>query len=262
MFLFTLLGLIIFNTFPLVSQGNPYLGVKLDSFPNNVFFILLWILIFLLIKRALSFSIKFLISFKTYKLQDEDFPKEWEYQGNIRLDVDGKSLIIADSNSGCILKNRYWKNLEISFKCIFPEADDAILGIIFRARSLADYLMIQINGKMNYINPHIRIEGKWETARLGTYPIAKPIQRNVTYKIKLRVVNRNAELFIDNEKQMDWNIPTNSEISSVLPKENLQDTFVPKIDFRNKYGKIGFRAYQGEQAIISNLRIRRIANII
>lgn len=263
LFLFTLLGLIAANTLPLVSQINPYLRFNLNSFPYTILFILLWILIFLLIKKVLSFSFKFLISFKIYKFDEEDFPKKWDYQGNIRLDTDKKSLIVTDSNSGCILKNHYWKNLEISFKCIFPEVDDATLGIIFRARSLSDYLMIQINGKENYINPHIRIEGKWETARQGTYPIINPIQRDNPYRIKLRAVNQNVELFINNEKQIDWNIPTNSDISSVkIAEKDLENAFIPEIDFRNEYGRIGFRAYQGEQAIISNLKVRRIANII
>ena len=263
LFLFLLLGIAVSNAFPLVSQTNPYLRLNLNSFPDNIFFILLWILIFLLIKNVLSFSLKFLLSFKTYKFDGEDFPKKWEYQGNIRLDADKKSLIVTDSNSGCILKNHYWKNLEISFKCIFPEVDDATLGIIFRARSLSNYLMIQVNGKENYINPHIRIEGKWETARQGTYPISNPILRNNSYRIKLRAVNQNVELFINNEKQIDWDIPTNSDISSVkIAEKDLESAFVPKIDFRNKYGKIGFRAYQGERAIISNLIVKRIANII
>lgn len=234
------------------------------DFPVNVFFIISWFLLYSVSRKILSAVFKYLFSFREYKFQTSDWPRKWERQGNIRLwDSLDNSLYITDSNSGCILKHHYWKSLEISFQCMFPPTrDDQTFGIIFRAKSLSDYLMIQINNKEKKIVPHIRVEGRWETTRITTYNIETDFEQNVFYKIILRAVDEKVELFINNSKQLDWIIPTHTDLSSADRSKPYVDTIIPKIDFRTSYGRIGFRAYQGENAVVKNLSVKRIASIL
>lgn len=267
--LFTLLGLGIFQIFQ-IPNFLPFLNSssnqrELDKFPINAFFILSWFLTYLIGKRIIQGIFKYASSFFKYNFKNKDWPRKWEYQGNIRLAEDENSLLVTDSNSGCILKNHYWKNLEINFDCVFPNNDDdQTLGIVFRAKNLSDYLMVQINGKEKEIVPHIRMEGKWETPRRGTFKLNAALDRNVPHKIRLNVVEEKVELYIDNTKMLDWFIPTNSDLVLASPKDDPKEKsgFVPEIDFRNTYGLIGFRAYQGECAIVKNLSVSRIASIL
>lgn len=266
-FLFLSLGVVlyyilsIFSLFVFLNKSSDQ--SEFSNFIVSIFFILFWFLVFLVGKGVIQDIFKFVSSFKEYNFKSKHWPREWEYQGNIRLGDEHDSLLIIDSNSGCILKNNYWKNLEINFKCKFPAgSDDQTLGIIFRAKSLSDYLMIQINNKMKKIIPHIRMEGGWETTRHTTYDINTVLERNVFFNVKLMILNENVELFINGDRKLDWCIPTHSDLQSVKKIDNLEDVVVPKIDFRKIYGRIGFRAYQGESAVIKKLSIKRIPNIL
>ena len=266
-FLFSLLGLILFQTFQtptfLSFLHNYSYQKELDSFPFNAFFILIWFLAYFIIKKIIQSIFKYIFSFFSYAFKTKDWPRKWEYQGNIRLADAENSLLVTDSNSGCLLKNHYWKNFELSFDCMFPtNNDDQTLGIAFRAKSLSDYLMIQINGNEKEIVPHIRMEGNWETPRRWTYKLTTTLDRNVFYKVKLNVVNKKVELYMDNNKLLDWNIPTHSDLILAKSTDKHEESFVPRIDFSDSYGRIGFRAYQGECAVIKNLYVKRIASIL
>ncbi len=267
LFLFSLSGLGLYyivqisSFLPFLNSASTQKGMS--SFPFNVFFILFWFLLFLIAKRVIESIFKFSTSLKKYKFKSNDWPNKWDYQGNIRLwENEDNSLYITDSNSGCILKHHYWKNLEMSFKLMFPQGtDDQTLGIIFRAKSLSDYLMVQINDKSKQIVPHIRMEGNWETTRQVTYN--KIFEKNIFFKVKLKILNEKVELFIEDDKMLDWNIPTNSDLTSG-DKDNKRysDTIVPTIGFRKNYGRIGFRAYQGENAVVKNLSVKRMPSIL
>jgi len=264
----TILFLLFGVAFYYVLESSPFFwflntpngGRDLNSFPRNIFFIFFWFLIFFVGGKIIISVFKLLSSFRKYNFKSNHWPKEWKYQGNIRLGDEEDSLLVTDSNSGCILKNHYWKNLEINFKCKFPVGcDDQTLGIIFRAKSLSDYLMIQINNKEVKIVPHIRSDGNWETMRLSTYDIDLIFEENVFFDVQLRVFNEKVQLFINGNIQLDWNIPTNTDLKSADTNKRHEDTYVPNINFRNAYGMIGFRAYQGESAVVKNLSVRRIA---
>ncbi len=272
LFLFLISGLALYFFFqkPQLILGT--IGtqqINLNSSIINIFFIILWFLIYITIKKALVFTVKFLLSFREYEFESHHWPSKWEYQGNIRLGEDKNSLFITDSNSGGILKNYYWKNVNISFDCKFQVGKDGTLGIIFRAKNLSDYFMIQINNKERRITPHIRISGLWETNEEPTYDPPLTVAR--FYKITLQAVNENVKLFIDGNQTLDWNIPTNSDIklTKILNRLSMEEdsqkadnSLVPRIDFRNQYGQIGFRSFPGESAIIKNLIVRRIATTL
>jgi len=281
LFLFVFFGIGFYYFFQL-SWVFPFLisptthQKDINSFPENIFFIILWFLFFFTLKLILLGIFKYIISFKSYTFRSSDWPRKWDYQGNIRLwDQEDDCLYVTDSNSGCILKNHYWKNQEITFKCMFPSitTEDQVFGIIFRAKSLSDYLMIQIHYYSNVLQkkiiPHIRMEGNWETMRHGTYGIDLDIKENVFFDVKLRIFNERVELFLNGNSYLDWLIPTNSDIPSIKTsdepsntKEEHPDPFVPKIHFRESYGRVGFRAYQGENAVIKDLFVKRLPGIL
>ncbi len=84
------------------------------------------------------------------------------------------------------------------------------------------------------------------------------LDKDTFYKVYLKVLNDHVELFIDGTKELDWLIPTNSDIKLHDEKKGFEDTIVPKIDFRKIYGRVGFRAYGNEGAIINELSIKRL----
>ncbi len=296
LFLFVIFGLGLYYVFQL-SWVFPFLNSPvthqkdINSFPVNFFFIIFWFLLFFIFKRVAIGVYKYLISFRKYTFKSSDWPKKWNYQGNIRLGEPKENcLYVTDSNSGCILKHHFWKNLEISFKCRFMpqteeqialeaalaadptnesvkkrrdqnKADDQTFGIIFRAKSLSDYLMIQINEGRRIV-PHIHMEGRWETTRLSTYNLNSTLERGVFINFKLRVLDEKVELFIEGDTKLEWIIPTNSDLQSADLSKIYIDAIVPRIDFRTGYGRVGFRAYQGECAVIKHLQIKRLPGIL
>ena len=137
---------------------------ELKDFPSNIFFVLVWFFSYLFFKK-MGISIgKYLFSFRRYNFNSKNWPKGWEYQGNVRPWDEENTLYITDSNSGCLLRRHFWKNLEMNFQFKFLNGgDNPILGIILRAKNLSDYLMVQINCPDNKIIPHVRIDGIWET---------------------------------------------------------------------------------------------------
>lgn len=265
-FSFSLLGIVIFYFFQkpqFLSLLNLSFSVSdINNFPINLFFVIFWILIFLLLKKIREILAGFLLSFKNYNFKSWMWPYYWEYQGNARLWKEDDTLYVTDTNSGCILKGYYWKNFEMTFSCKFPEGvDNQIIGIIFRAKNLSDYLMVQINNEKNIITPHIRMEGIWETIE-GPWSFAH-LERNKYFKVKLKVLHTIVKLFINDTKILDWVIPSNSDIKlDKKDKDSTENSFVPRIDFRTIYGKIGFRAYYDEGAIIKKLFVKRIPSFL
>lgn len=277
---FTLFDLILFSLsglgFYYVFQTPTFLTFlnssskqkDISSFPVNVFFLLFWVLLYIFAIKLIEIAYKFFSSFRIYKFKSSDWPRKWDFQGNVRIwKLEKNVLNITDSQSGCILKNHYWKNLELTFQCMFPlGTDDQVFGIIFRAQSLSDYFMIQIHNNSEAIKkkiiPHIRMEGNWETTRHSTYDLNLNLIQNDYSEVKLKVLNEKVELSINGVTCLDWIIPTNSDLKSGNKNARFVDTIVPKINFRKSYGRIGFRAAQGEQVVIKGLLIKRLPGIL
>jgi hypothetical protein len=245
------------NLLGFFNQSN----LHIESFPINLFFVIFWILFFLLGRKIINGIYRYFRSFFNYEFVEKHWPHQWEFQGGIRIwpQMD-KALYVTDSNSGCLLKNHYWKNFEMTFQCKFPNGtDNQVIGIIFRAKNLSDYLMVQIHHDESQINPHVRMEGIWERI-YGNWPVTN-LTRNRLFNVNLKVIDEKVNLSINGTEVLSWFIPTNSDIRTSGTSDT-KDAFVPKIDFRSIYGKVGFRAYENEGAIIKNLKIKRIKSII
>jgi len=206
---------------------------------------------------------------------------KWIFQGSLK--IVGNSLEITASDSGCLIKDYLYKNFIISFNLKILNGGRA--GIVFRAQDLENYLMLQIElqdgfkfpdgtvGTRIYdIIPHIRFLGNWETFNIAPEPYHPTSLKYISEKgllINLEVKDCRAILTIksNNEgEEFQWDIPTHTE-SNILRHQiekseekidALEGKFIPKIWFRNKYGRIGFRAYAWEKARISDLKIEKI----
>ena len=135
------------------------------------------------------------------------------------------------------------------------------VGIIFRAKDLENYFMIEIKIDKNilWIKPHVRYEGMWDVMSDDKFLTEAETQKfnDDWVHLKLTVNKNTAELSIGDDKKYEWALPTHVDInhieSGIKESNNIspeQDskfgakvTYLPEIDFRNSSGMIGFRAH-------------------
>jgi len=269
-----------------------WFGKFVPQIPESLHIIFSLILLLFFLKISLFLWEKFISLylsitrfFKNNRINSIPIISEWIFQGSFK--IIGDSLEVTASNSGCLIKNHQYKNFIMSFNIEIKNGGHA--GIIFRAQDLDNYLMIQlvlgdyIDGSGTIITdivPHIRFLGNWETFNITpAYPKPEPYHpTKINYypgiPIVLEVKDEIATLTIKSDNDIEefrWNIPTHTDpnIRQHLPyrtekgdaltkPDPLDGEFVPKIWFRDKYGRVGFRAHSWEKVIISNLKIEEI----
>lgn len=248
-----------------------------------IFFLWIW-------ERVLYLSLEIRTLFKD---EINSIPRisKWIFQGSLK--IEGEFLEITASDAGCLIKDRLYKNFLMTFNLKILNGGRA--GIIFRAQDLENYLMIQIvladvkysddtSGTIIYdIIPHIRFSGNWETFNITPEPYHQTKLRYIGERgllVNLEVKDYVAILTIESNNETEkfhWDIPThtaanilqqyavvaeredrNDRISLHGKVDSLDGKFVPKIWFRDKHGRVGFRAHAWEKAKISNLRVEKI----
>jgi hypothetical protein len=269
---------------------------KLDFFPLSfdVLKILVWILMFLIIRWFWTEKIKTWISLKQHesykfddvdkKLTDEKFVKEWIFQGNAQPYKGG--LLVTNSNSGCLIKptgvfstKRVWKNFIAEMTIEFPEQIEPInpntfhnpdcinsaqlpfenyLGIIFRAQSLDDYFMIEITkiGTHLVLRPHLRVGGNWDAPILNADVNSfNSIHGTIPLKIS---VEEDKVVVSQDSKSVRWLFPTHIDtnlIQRAKDKEEVKRSIIPEVYFRNRSGMFGFRCYGNQIAFVKSLKV-------
>lgn len=274
----------------------PIVPWKIDFFPLSfdVLKILVWILTFLIARWFWSEKVKTWISLKypenyqfdnhKKKLTDEKFVKEWVFQGNAQP-FDG-GLLVTNANSGCLIKprgifatKRVWKNFVAKIIIDFPmqvkpinpnvphnplckiEAQypfEDYLGIIFRAQSLDDYLMVEITRIGDYLalRPHLRIGGNWDAPILNADVNSLPIT-SVPFSLSISVEDDKV-VVSQGSNSVRWLFPTHIDtnlIQQAKDKEVIKRSIVPEVYFRNRSGMFGFRCYGNQIAFIKSLNI-------
>jgi len=239
---------------------------------NFLSYILILLIAILLNWVQQNLSLIFLYFTSLKKIDGIPRIEKWEHQGSLK--IIGDSLEITASNSGCLIRDYLYKNFIMSFNLKIPNGGRA--GIVFRAQNLENYLMLQIEladtsaGTIVYdIIPHIRISGDFETFKIDnreSYSNPKlEYDAEKGLLINLEVKDSEAKVTIESNNKVEefrWNIPTHAEPNIIQRPEKMMDSlgekFTSKIWFRDKYGKIGFRAVSLEKAIISNLKVKKI----
>ncbi|MBI3290279.1 hypothetical protein HYZ78_02695 [Candidatus Microgenomates bacterium] len=264
--------------YSLLTNALPtFLSEKYLPLSGPFFKLLVWASLFVSLK-TLFHSI--LTDFKKghyYKFTSSDWPKKWIFHGAIEVNKKQRLLIVKWSHSGCLLRKYRWKDFRMDFSMQYLSdfTDNSVLfpqrsfGILFGAKDLANYFMIEIvnEGEVFYIKPHVRAYGDWEVIEL--YPI-KAFNLDSFTDISLKVKSSEAFLTINEEMVFTWVLPTHVDFnlrehniklknSAVNAEEySYSADVIPDITMRGKHGLVGFRAHPGQGVAIKDLQIKRI----
>lgn len=224
------------------------------------YFVLIWLISLLrkdlLVKREYEWDIK-------NGLHDFDF------QGNIIIDEKKKAIHIIQSELGCIVRGRNWKNFVMEFDFLIPKTPSFSpedeeknqlrrgFGIIYRAEGIGRYYMLKID-ITGYL-PHVR-NILWENN--GPIHRSSLNINNLDQWIHAKLSMK--DNFLTTETGTDrlcFLIPTHS-----LAKENteypLKSETKPfsRIPFRDS-GSVGFRSAPFEEVYIKNLEVKEESTI-
>lgn len=264
-FIFTILAFWLLNFIPQLKQ---FYSIFTQYFPLSIGIIkfLAWLVIFHLMKKGVSKIEEFRRKGKSYIFDSNNWQKEWIFNGQSYALSNPSRIIIYSSRAGCLLEKYVWKDFVMSFEMKFLEdSPQKNVGIIFRAKDLENYFMLEIFLRCNenkiYVKPHVRSQGAWEFIQetfVGNFDLLQ------FQKIKLRVDNVRVHFYISGNKVFEWYLPTHLDINHIeagvqgTSEETTSKGIIPRIDFRNRYGMIGFRAYPGQGAECKNLMIKHL----
>lgn len=250
----------------------------------DVIKIIIWVVSYLVLKSFWKWSktqysliVPSKYSFNTSsgdRLNTKKFIKDWSYQGNVL--VDNNSMLISNSNSGCLIKpvprflgiSRIWKNFVAEIEFSFPKQQEPFtnyFGIIFRARNFEDYLMAEFVSDNNFLifRPHIRFGGDWDAPMLNIDKNRFQSSGSII-KLKIEAVNEVVLIYINNNYAFEWIVP--SHVEPWLKQHAKKDgdevikTIIPELYFRNQAGMFGFRCYGNQRVLITSLKLEGINN--
>lgn len=232
---------------------------------NTVFFLVVCV-------KTLQELTKIIKINNNYSFSAINWPDGWIYNGQPEI-KDG-DLHITSSRAGLLFQKMLWKNCEISFELKFDKNlyPKQVVGIIFRAKDLDNYFMLEIRGDLNdskdsnTLCPHIRYKSGWEALRLKRFDF---FNFQEFKKINISIFDNTVDLSYEGRNIYQWILPTHVDIhhfeagvDSGEKKEdpdslkNIFKNHVQRISFRNNYGMIGFRAHYDQQGgIIRNLKV-------
>lgn len=259
-----------FNYFPFLFEVFKTVGVSETIFKFTLNFIVTLILYFILLWIIILMSKDFLVKRK-YRLNIKNNLSDFDFQGNIVIDKQNNAIHIIQSELGCIVKNRRWKNFDMEFEFKIPKApiyspeDEQKnqfrrgFGIIYRAEELGKYYMLKID-KTGYL-PHVR-NILWENnGKISDTSISiNDLDKWIIAKLSIRDNFLSIKIGKDN---FAFNIPTHSlanrkdypETAKQYGDQKLESLPFSKIPFHD-YGSVGFRSAPFEEVYIRNLEVK------
>ena len=200
---------------------------------------------------------------KIYKFKSQDWPDDWIFNGVATLVSNPSGLHIKSSRAGTILREYSWRDLEMTFEMRYARHLMNNIGVIFRALDLDNYFMLEIILRDNQtrIQPLVRYRGAWETSEeeeLGSVDWSDSVRVRLNVKDALATLEVGSFLY-------EWILPTHVDVNHIeaggrLTNQDAENQgiakSVPEIPFRLDFGMIGFRAHQGQGAIIRNLKVK------
>lgn len=267
------------------SSTLPYVINSPEPIRITIFFLFLVVLI-ILTKDFFQFILVSIRKNKTYIFSINDWPDKWIFNGKTEL-INNTYLFVKSSRAGSVLKDYFWKNFRMSFEMKFlPDnfRNQKLIGIIFRAKDLDNYFMIEIgedavgyktldsNGiesgnpiLVSSIKPHVRYKGGWEI--MSIEEIVPKFDFSTFKNVVFEVKGSEARLFYNGDLVFYWVLPTHVDVNHIEAgvKEEIEERknitikafaeHVQDIPFRLNYGLVGFRGHVKHGAIIRNLRI-------
>ncbi len=192
-----------------------------------------------------------------YRFTDDfkgDLKAKWDFEGDWRIAEPGTLLVTGSDAGGLTKVGALWENYTLSFKaCIRQQC----LGVIVRGQDLNNYYMFQIN--KDKIRPHRRVAipviDERQFAQIDQQ--GSPTQLSSALSVRFRTGWQILEPSIPITPSLeDWfNVKIVVEGESVriyIDKQLLyqQDSF-----FKISTGKVGFRNYGSESALIKKVRV-------
>ncbi|MFH1749641.1 MAG: family 16 glycoside hydrolase [bacterium] len=185
-----------------------------------------------------------------YKWSLENYLKDWTFQGILKIDKINQCLILTDSDAGCIIKNKSWKNFEMTFE--FNAANEHGFGLIYHAKENDNYLMFKIQTNQKIV-PHYRNKDGWQILLQG---ISDEVVKNIENKWNIgNIVVTGREVFLKiNDQEFFYNIPDNVIINHITNLKNaLNNPLIVPVTCSE--GSIGFRAHSEEKLLFRNIKI-------
>lgn len=252
--------------------------------PVGILKVVFSILSFLLLKELYDRLKAFIKRGDSYSLTEVSWNKDWIFNGKTKLLLDPLRLKINSSRAGCLYNGRLWKNFKMEFQMHFLNDNNFIqtynqnIGIIFRAKDLENYFMFEVLIRENnvWLKPHIRYQGMWEAmSEDRILPLGqnepKWIKEREWFRVKLVIKGNVVSLIMTDMSEYQWSLPTHIDInhieSGVKEKQSVSAdkeefgakiTDLPRIDFKDSFGMLGFRAHLYQGAEIKKLTIKAI----
>ena len=244
--------------------------------PLRYFRLIFWILTFLVAKELFSRFIAFIKRGIFYEFTSDSWYKDWIFNGKTKILKEfPPTLRVNSSRAGCLLDRYIWKNFEMKFDMRFLER--GIIGIVFRAEDLDNYFMLQLkkgdstlfapNGSISIV-PHIRYLGMWEQMSQDILGAKK--NNSGWLEVTLKAKDNTVIFNVSGIGTYTWNLPTHVDINHIESgnrknqnsSSNADEKFVvkatdlPKIPFKDTFGRIGFRAHK--QIYMKNIKRNEI----
>lgn len=241
-----------------VIAAAGYVSQLFDWGKNNVFVFLstnaqiLWLIsisffLFFLWLRVTKLNNRF-----TSRFTDDftgDLNAKWDFVGSWRI-AEAGTLLVTKSEPGGITKvGSAWENYTLSFEA---KIINECIGVIFRARDLNNYYMLQI--RKDKIRPHRRAEVPIiNDSSVNGEESANKQSQMISFVAGWQVFDPPTTI---NKVLDDWfkvKVIVNGESVRLYLNEELafqQDSFV-----KIPTGKIGFRNSGSETALIKNIRV-------
>lgn len=177
----------------------------------------------------------------------DDFKKpldeNWDYIG--WKCSSGELTVTGSDEGGLTKKGTFWENYVFTFEA---KIISGCIGLIVRAKDLQNYYMFQITHEK--IRPHRKITIPYATES----PEHKGLF--VVDRIQVAWQVRN-ELEVEHKKQLtSWfNVKVLVNGQSIKIFINNEQVFANDLILDNSYGKVGFRNYGDEKAIVRKVKI-------
>lgn len=180
---------------------------------------------------------------------------EWNSQGLIGIDEQEDAIWLTDSEAGCYLRLREWRNCQINFQAKCKDATG--FGILFRVQDLEHYWMFKLNPGQN-LSDHFRTERGWQI--LKQLPQVN-FEINKWYDFQLVIFNNEVKLEF-NGNSVQYYLPASVILNNPFFPINISDikldTNILTLPNNYRYGSVGFRACGGEKVYFRKLKVTRL----
>ncbi|MDD5039642.1 MAG: hypothetical protein PHY34_00665 [Patescibacteria group bacterium] len=190
--------------------------------------------------------------FGKYSWDSQTVLHDWRFQGILRSDQARKALVLTDSDAGCILHRRSWKNF--TFKFSFLIGNEHGFGVVFRAQDLENYLMFKVNPGQP-ISFHYRDSGSWQILKGSGPAVTLPIGKWVEGSLEVREQQAKLEL---NGTTIDYVLPNFAILNYVVSKDQQRVENPLVIPITHNRGSVGFRAFGDEELHFKDVTVERL----